>query len=169
MLLHCRQWPSLSFAWRESSCFVRIFLTAVMCLNEIFNFLQQRDAPRKEIVDFSSHGSHFRSGINFLYVGTIASIHKDEWWYFFFFSLPSLNWTLTYMICNAFALNFEKASRTFTPTRSNSYLTSLMRLNFGSRWTEMAIVNLNQPGCSSHLGQPTKTAVGWFWFICRTS
>ena len=83
MLLHCRQWPSLSFAWRESSCFVRIFLTAVMCLNEIFNFLQQRDAPRKEIVDFSSHDSHFRSGINFLYAGTIASIHKDEWWYFF--------------------------------------------------------------------------------------
>ena len=85
MLLHCRQWPSLSFAWRESSCFVRIFLTAVMCLNEIFNFLQQRDAPRKEIVDFSSHGSHFRSGINFLYAGTIASIHKDEWRYFFSF------------------------------------------------------------------------------------
>ena len=87
----------------------------------------------------------------------------------FFFPLPSLNWTLTHIICNAFALNFEKASLTFTPTRSNSHLTSLMRLNFGSRWTEIAIVNLNQPSCSSHLGQPTKTAVGWCWFICRTS
>ena len=70
MLLHCTRWPSLSFAEHESSCFVRIFMTAVICLNKIFNFLQQRDAPRGEIVDFSSNGSYFQSGINFLCAGT---------------------------------------------------------------------------------------------------
>ena len=45
-----------------------------MCLNEIFNFLKQRDAPRGETVAFSSNGSHFQSGINFLCAGTIALI-----------------------------------------------------------------------------------------------
>ena len=45
-----------------------------MCLNEIFNFLKQRDAPCTEIVTFSSNGSHFQSGINFLCMGMIALI-----------------------------------------------------------------------------------------------
>ena len=45
-----------------------------MCLNEIFNFLQQRDAPCGKIVDFSSNGSYFQSVINFLRAGRMAGI-----------------------------------------------------------------------------------------------